>query len=138
VVAEHICEQKRVVPLTVLIVEDNQDIAGMLRLSLKTWMDMRVFSAKDGGAALRVAQRETPDLILMDIAMPYVDGLEATRHLKADATTKHIPIIAMSNYFKGSGWQDRAIEAGCVACIDKSIPIEAWRPMIMSALKIGE
>ena len=137
-VAEEICAQESAAPLTVLIVEDNQDILDMLRMSLKTWMDMRIFSARDGAMACRVAQREMPDLILMDIAMPYVDGLEATRQLKADPSTRHIPIIAMSNYFNGSGWQNKALEAGCVASVDKSAPIEAWQPLIKSALRIDD
>ena len=82
-------------PPRVLVVDDSADIRGMWRLWLTYW-GFGVDDAGDGSEAVRKACEDPPDLILMDLWMPIVDGLEAIRLLRADARTAHVPIIAMS------------------------------------------
>ena len=80
---------------TILVVEDNEPSRDVLsrRLERRAY---RVLLAADGQQAVSIARRAMPDLILMDLGLPGIDGWEATRRLKADATTRHIPIIVLS------------------------------------------
>jgi two-component system, cell cycle response regulator DivK len=71
-----------------------------------------VIAAGDGLAALAQVQREEPDLILMDLSLPEMDGLEATRRLKDSLATRHIPIIALTAHAMRSDLE-RAVRAGC-------------------------
>ena len=79
--------------------------------------------ATDGEQGVELARARKPDLILMDIMMPKMDGLEATRILKADTTTKNIPIIALTSYAM-KGDKERALEAGCDGYIAKPVDIQ--------------
>jgi len=79
----------------VLIVEDDADSRLMLRLLLETWR-YRALEAADGIEALSLAERETPDLILMDVKMPRLDGFETTRRLRASGKTSEVPIIFLT------------------------------------------
>ncbi len=80
---------------TILVVEDNEPSRDVLsrRLERRAY---RVLLAADGQQAVSIARRAMPDLILMDLGLPGIDGWEATRQLKSDATTRHIPIIVLS------------------------------------------
>jgi len=80
---------------TILVVEDNEPSRDVLsrRLERRAY---RVLLAADGQQAVSIARRAMPDLILMDLGLPGIDGWEATRQLKTDATTRHIPIIVLS------------------------------------------
>jgi two-component system, cell cycle response regulator DivK len=71
-----------------------------------------IVAATDGARGVAMATTETPDLILMDLTLPDIDGEEATRRLKADPTTKHIPVIALTANAM-SGDREKAIAAGC-------------------------
>lgn len=95
----------------ILLVEDNEMNRDMLsrRLERKGY---EVLIAIDGREGLEMAQSNTPDLILMDMSLPILDGWEATRQLKADSVTKHIPVIALTAHAM-SGDREKAIEAGC-------------------------
>jgi two-component system cell cycle response regulator DivK len=96
---------------TILIVEDNEMNRDMLsrRLERKGYS---VLIAVDGEKGLEVARANMPDLILMDMSLPVVDGWEATRRLKADDRLKHIPVIALTAHAMAND-RDKALEAGC-------------------------
>lgn len=96
---------------TVLIVEDNEMNRDMLsrRLIRKGF---QVLTAEDGQAGMNVAQQMIPDIILMDLSLPIVDGWQATKHLKQQEATKQIPIIVLTAHAM-SGDEKRAYEAGC-------------------------
>ena len=94
----------------ILLVEDNEMNRDMLsrRLEKKGYA---VVMAVDGGAGLAMARSESPDLILMDMSLPVMDGWTATREIKKDADP-HIPVIALTAHAMASD-RDRALEAGC-------------------------
>ena len=81
----------------ILVVEDQEDLRGILR-DLLSGTGYTVIEAADGEAGVAKAASERPDLVLMDIQMPLVDGYEATRRIKADPALKPIPIVAVSSY----------------------------------------
>src|ERR1051325_1494088 len=95
----------------ILLVEDNEMNRDMLsrRLARKNY---EVVLAVDGAEGVSKAQTESPDLILMDISLPVIDGREATRRLKAAPETQAIPIIALTAHAM-AGDRDQALEAGC-------------------------
>ena len=95
----------------ILLVEDNEMNRDMLsrRLERKGY---QVVLALDGQSGVEMAQSQTPDLVLMDMSLPVLDGWEATRRLKADATTQHIPVIALTAHAMSSD-REKALEAGC-------------------------
>lgn len=95
----------------ILLVEDNEMNRDMLsrRLERKGYS---VTIAVDGEQAVALAQSENPALILMDMSLPIIDGWEATRRVKADARTKHIPVIALTAHAM-QGDEEKAREAGC-------------------------
>jgi len=100
----------------ILVIEDQADNRQILR-DLLTNADFEVFEAEDGEAGLATAAAHRPDLILMDIQLPGLDGYEATRRLKADAALRVIPVIAVTYQLAGDADMVRA--AGCDAYISK-------------------
>lgn len=107
---------------TVLIVEDND-------LNMKLFHDLleahgyNTIQTKDGMEALRLAREHSPDLILMDIQLPEVSGLEVTKWIKEDETLKSIPVIAVTA-FAMKGDEEKIREGGCEAYIAKPISVE--------------
>lgn len=95
----------------ILIVEDNVENRDSLSRRLQR-RGFAVIIAENGKAGVAMAQAEKPDLILMDMNMPELDGWEATRQLKATAETKDLPVIALTAHAM-SGDRDRALEVGC-------------------------
>ena len=95
----------------ILVVEDQEDLRGVLR-DLLTGSGYAVIEAGDGEAGVAKAKSDRPDLILMDIQMPVLDGYEATRRIKVDPALKPIPIIAVSS-FAMKGDEEKARVAGC-------------------------
>jgi two-component system, cell cycle response regulator DivK len=95
----------------ILLVEDNEMNRDMLsrRLQRKGY-DVAI--AVDGGQGVAMATSEAPDLILMDMSLPVIDGWEATRRLKSSADTQSIPVIALTAHAM-SGDREKAMEAGC-------------------------
>jgi len=106
---------------TVLIVEDNANNRMIMR-DLMEVQGHRTLEAVDGAEGLAMALEHRPDLILMDVQLPGMDGYEVTRRLKAQDETKHIPIVAVTSYAM-KGEEERAREAGCDAYVSKPIDI---------------
>jgi two-component system cell cycle response regulator DivK len=97
--------------MRILYVEDNDDNVYMLKNRL-TRAGFTVIVATDGGQGVAMATSEQPDLILMDLTLPDIDGKEATQRLKADPATKRIPVIALTANAM-SGDREKALAAGC-------------------------
>ena len=96
----------------ILYVEDNDDNVYMLKMRFELAGGFEVLTAADGAAGCATAGVELPDVILMDMDLPVIDGWEAARRLKQDEATRHIPIIALTAHAM-SGSRERAIAAGC-------------------------
>ena len=97
--------------MKILYVEDNEDNIYMLERRLKR-AGFDVLIARDGAQGVATAAAEMPELILMDMGLPVLDGSEATRQIKAAPATKHIPVIALtSNAMTGD--REKALAAGC-------------------------
>lgn len=95
----------------ILLVEDNEMNRDMLSRRLQR-RGYEVLIALDGQMGIVMAETQAPDLILMDMSLPVMDGWEATRTLKASAGTRHIPVIALTAHAMSTD-RDKAIEAGC-------------------------
>jgi two-component system cell cycle response regulator DivK len=97
--------------MRILYVEDNDDNVYMLKNRL-TRAGFTVIVATDGAQGVAMATSEQPDLILMDLTLPDIDGEEATRRIKGDPATRHIPVIALTaNAMPGD--REKALAAGC-------------------------
>ncbi len=112
----------RVTMIKALIIEDHPDILDVLSRQLKR-LGFAVVSADNGMGGVEKAITEKPDLILMDIMMPGMDGLEATRLIRANPETKDIPILAITCLFRESELRG-CIEAGCNDYIIKPFTFE--------------
>jgi len=111
----------------VLIVEDFDDVRRMMRFVL-TSAGYEVIEATDGYEAVDIAIFEQPDLILMDIAMPVMDGIEATKAIREHAETESIPIIALSAY--GDLYREKALAAGCNDVVQKPVDFERLQKLV--------
>jgi CheY-like chemotaxis protein len=96
----------------VLYVEDNDDNVYLLKTRLELLGDFEVLTAENGEKGCEMAAAERPDIILMDLEMPVIDGWEATRRLKGNPQTRNIPIIVLSAHAL-AGERERALAAGC-------------------------
>ena len=115
-------------PHTALIVEDNALNLKLMRDLLEA-SGITTFQTKDGREALELARKHRPSIILMDIQLPDVSGLEVTRWIKADPDLKHIPIIAVTALAL-RGDEERVREAGCDAYITKPISIAGFLEIV--------
>ena len=104
----------------ILLVEDNEQNRYLARYILED-AGMSVVCAITGKEALAAAREHRPDLILLDIQLPEMDGYEAVARLKADPELAGIPVVAVSS-FAMPGERQRALEAGCIGYIEKPIP----------------
>jgi CheY-like chemotaxis protein len=117
----------------ILYVEDNDDNLYMLSLRFEALDGYEVIAAGDGAAGVEKALAEKPDLILMDLNLPVMDGWEATRQLKANEATRHIPIIALTAHAM-SGDRERALAAGTDDFDTKPVQFERLLGKIKQAL----
>ena len=101
----------------ILVVEDQEDNRRIIRDLLST-MGYQLIEAVDGEAGVRLAKEHRPDLILMDIQLPVLDGYEATRRIKADPELRSIPIVVVTSYAL-SGDDQKAVAAGCDGYVAK-------------------
>ena len=104
---------------TILLVEDNEDNLVVYRTILEH-VGYKVIEARDGEEGVARAASEHPDLILMDVSLPRMDGWEATRRIKADAATRDIPIIAVTAHALDDD-REKAIEVGCDGYLAKPV-----------------
>ena len=98
--------------LRILYVEDNEDNAYMLKTRLELTDEFEVLVAEDGEKGCEIVAAKRPDLILMDLEMPVVDGWEATRRLKSKPDTRDMPVIGLSAHAL-AGEREKAFAAGC-------------------------
>lgn len=116
----------------ILVIEDNLDnmilIADMLKV-----LQLEVIEAADGEQGIRAAAAEKPDLILMDLSLPRMDGWEATRVIKSDPALSHIPVIAVTAHAMYDD-RERARAAGCDAYITKPINMRELAQIIRQHL----
>lgn len=117
----------------ILLVEDNPMNRRVSEFLLKA-QGYIVDEARDGQEALEKVKSRLPDLILMDLQLPGLDGFAATRIIKQDDETKKIPIVALTAYAM-SGDAERALEAGCDGYITKPIDPDEFHKVIASYLK---
>ena len=109
--------------IKILYVEDNDDNVYMLKMRLELLGEYEVLAAEDGEKGCEIALRERPDIILMDLEMPVIDGWEATRRLKGNPQTHDIPVIALSAHAP-AGEREKAMAAGCDEFDTKPIEFE--------------
>lgn len=98
--------------IKILYVEDNDDNVYMLKMRLELLDGFEVVVAEDGEKGCAAAVTEKPDLILMDLDLPVIDGWEATRRLKSNPETRDVPVIALSAHAL-AGSREKALAAGC-------------------------
>ena len=102
---------------TILMIEDSEDNRQIIR-DLMATTDYKLLEAGDGAAGVAAASLHKPDLILMDIQLPVMDGYEASRRIKADPALRHIPIIAVTSYALSDD-EAKTLAAGCDGYIAK-------------------
>ena len=108
----------------VLVIEDNENNLFLFRTILQK-SGFEVIEARDGAAGVELAFKEKPDLILMDIQLPVLDGYKATKKIKTAEETKDIPVIALTSYAM-VGDREKALNAGCDGYIEKPIDPETF------------
>ena len=119
----------------ILHVEDLEDNRGIVR-QLARRMGVTLLEAGDGLEGVAIARRELPDVILMDLSLPIMDGWEATTQLKADPETRHIPVIALTAHAM-AGDEQRARAAGCDGYVAKPIELVSFQRMLEGVLQSG-
>lgn len=115
----------------VLIVEDYEDTREFMKILLESY-GYKVIEAADGIEAIDRVKKYHPDLILMDISLPVVDGLTATRAIRSFDVDSKVPIIAVTAF--GKNYYNKAIEAGCNDLIDKPVDFDSLEPILRSYL----
>ena len=121
------------VPKRILIVEDNELNMKLLNDVLEAY-GYDIVKTDSGAAVLRLARTHRPDLVLMDIQLPDVSGLDAVRQLKADPETKEIPVIAVTA-FAMAGDERRALDSGCNGYVAKPIMLREFLATIEEFLR---
>lgn len=119
--------------MIILVAEDTDDIRLMIKVMLEN-KGHCVVEAVDGRQAIELATRERPDVILMDLCMPVMDGIEAISYLRAQPETSKMPIIAVTAYCADSVWRRRAIDAGCLECVGKPVDFMRLNQLITSVV----
>ena len=108
--------------MNVLLIEDNELNRDMLKRRLER-KEFIVSCAEDGQSGIDMAKNEMPDIILLDLSLPIIDGWNVARQLKADTNTKDIPIIALTAHAM-KGYRKKALDAGCDDYDTKPINLE--------------
>ena len=122
-------------PKRILIVEDN-DLNMRLLTDVLEAHGYRIAGAREGEAGIELARRFVPDLILLDIQLPDISGLEACRRLKRDPATQGIPVVAVTAYATG-GDERRARDSGCDGYVTKPIMLPTFLAMVAEYIGIS-
>jgi two-component system cell cycle response regulator DivK len=109
-------------PLKVLVVEDFEDTRFLMRLELEK-RGFRVLEATDGEQGVALAADERPDIIIMDIGLPNIDGIEATRRIRGDASMRDVLIVALTAHHE-TEYRAQALAAGCDAYLTKPVDFD--------------
>ena len=109
---------------TILVIEDNELNMKLVRNLLKL-KNFKVIESEDAEQGMEMAETYKPDLILMDINLPGIDGLTATKKIKENEALKHIPIVALTSYAM-QGDEEKSINAGCAGYISKPIDTKTF------------
>ena len=109
----------------ILVVEDQPDNRQIIR-DMLAGIDYEITEAKDGEQALAAVKKDRPDLILMGVQLPIMDGYEVTRQIKANPATRSIPIIAITSHAL-DGEEQTARAAGCTMCRSLTARANSWR-----------
>ena len=119
----------------ILYVEDDFHNFLLVQRTLSVLPDVEVFNAATADQGLEMARDQKPDLILVDVHLPGMDGMEMTRRLKADDEIAHIPVVALTaNVMKGE--RERALEAGCADFVAKPFSLRPFRELVAKYLGI--
>jgi two-component system, cell cycle response regulator DivK len=119
---------------TVLVVEDYDDVRELMSI----WLEgsgYRVVEARDGEAAVEAARRECPDLVIMDMSLPTLDGLSATAAIRQIEELCHVPVIACSAH-DVQEWSDKALAAGCNDFVSKPVDFAALEKALKRLLPL--
>lgn len=116
----------------ILIIEDNEDNLYLIEFILKKY-DLDIISAKNGYDGLKMAMNEDPDLILMDIQLPDINGLEVTKLIRNIEKCKSIPILAITSYAM-TGDRQKSLDAGCTGYIEKPLNPETFADSVLKYL----
>ena len=111
----------------ILVAEDYADIRMMMKILLEVH-GYEVIEAADGYEAVDKAREHSPDLILLDLAMPLMDGLQAVAAMRQHAALVDTPIVAVTAY--GDFYKEKAIEAGCTDVVTKPLDFEGLKPLV--------
>lgn len=119
----------------ILYVEDDFHNFLLVQRTLSVLPEVEVFNAPTADQGLEMARAQKPDLILVDVHLPGMDGMEMTRRLKADDEIAHIPVVALTaNVMKGE--RERALEAGCADFVAKPFSLRPFRQLVAELLGI--
>ncbi|HOX45735.1 MAG TPA: response regulator [Myxococcota bacterium] len=120
----------------VLYVEDDEANFLLVARALARWPELEVQRARDGLEGLRLARATPPDLVLVDMHLPGMDGLELTRALRAEPGLARTPVVALTaNVLRGE--RERALGAGCDEFIGKPFSLRAFRQVVARVLGLG-
>jgi CheY-like chemotaxis protein len=120
--------ERRPEDLTILVVEDYEDTSLAMRLALED-QGYRILEAADGALAVEVAARERPEVILMDLSLPVMDGLKATERIRADPASRDTIIVAVTAH-QEQDYRARALAAGCNAFVTKPIDFDWLKDLL--------
>jgi CheY-like chemotaxis protein len=121
-------------PYTILLVEDTDDTREFMRFLLEDLFGYKVIEAADGLQAVQQTRQTHPDLILMDMALPIMDGISATREIRKQNETKNIPVIGITTF--GVSFWEEALQAGCNEVIGKPVDSSSLKTAISHYLPI--
>jgi CheY-like chemotaxis protein len=120
--------ERRPADLTILVVEDYDDMSLAMRLALER-QGYHILEASDGAQAVEVAARERPEVILMDLSLPVLDGLKATERIRADPASRDTVIVAVTAH-QEQDYRARALAAGCNAFVTKPIDFDWLKDLL--------